>query len=41
MIVEQVIHFAPIDLIHSNGNCKISFMLLEVSNSSVKKVSDG
>jgi hypothetical protein len=39
MIIQQVIEFAPVDLVHGNGNSEIPLVVLEVSDAPVKQVS--
>jgi hypothetical protein len=41
MIINQVIDFAPIDFVHRDSNCKVSFVFLEISNTPIEEISDG
>ena len=38
MLVQKIVEFASINLIHGNGDCKISLMILPVVNSSLEKI---
>lgn len=36
MVVQEVVYLATIDFVHGNGDCKISFVLLEIGDASIK-----
>ena len=40
MLVQKIVEFASINLIHRNGDSKISLMILPVVNTSLEKILD-
>lgn len=40
MVVQQVVEFAPVDLIHGDRDCEVALVLLEVGDASVEEVPD-
>lgn len=40
MIIEKIVEFTSINLVHWNSNCEIPFVILPIINSSFEKVFD-